>query len=128
MVSEQTEWVGHSSVLVHNCDDEVPAGPFSKVASATGKQLQKKFKHAADFGVTGNYNRANAKKFYRAIQDHLNAPGTNEIRGTYRGKPVTFHTDQNTGLTVIQNPNGGFLSGWKLNPQQLQHVVTDGKL
>lgn len=107
---------------------KVTKGAFSKVAPATTKQLQKKFKHADDFGVSGNFNPANAKKFNQAIQDHLNAPGTKEISGSYRGSSVTFHTDPNSGLTVIQNPNGSFLSGWKLNPQQLQHVLKDGKL
>ena len=104
------------------------ANAFSKVAPATAKQLQKKFKHAEDFGVSGNYNPANAKKFNEAIQNHLNSPGVKEISGSYRGNPVSFHTNPNTGLTVIQNPNGSFLSGWKLNPQQLQHVLKDGKL
>ena len=94
----------------------------------TPKQLQKKFKHAEDFGVSGNYSPANAKKFDGAIKNHLNASGTKEISGTYRGNPVTFHIDPSTGLTVIQKPNGDFLSGWKLNPQQKQHVLMDGKL
>ena len=104
------------------------AAAYSKVATTTAKQLQKKFKHAGDFGVAGNYNRANAQKYNQAIQKHLNSSGTKEIPGIYRGKPVTFHTNPDTGLTVIQNPNGSFLSGWKLNPQQLKHVLKDGKL
>lgn len=101
---------------------------FSKVAPASAKQLQKKFKHAGDFGVEGNFSKANAQKFNQAIQKHINAPGTKEIQGSYRGNSVTFHTDPKSGLTVIQNPNGSFLSGWQLNPQQLQHVLKDGKL
>ncbi|WP_211314278.1 colicin D domain-containing protein, partial [Salinicola socius] len=109
-------------------DAGFPKGTFSKVAPAITKQLQKKFKHAEDFGVSGNYSPANAKKFNQAIQDHLNASGTKEISGMYRGHSVTFHTDSNSGLTVIQNPNGSFLSGWRLNSQQLQHVLKDGKL
>jgi len=104
-------------------------GAFSKVAPATAKQLQKKFqKHAGDFGVSGNYNPANAKKSNQAIQKHLTASGTKEISGIYRGNSVNFHTNPNSGLTVIQNSNGSFLSGWKLNPQQLQHVLKDRKL
>jgi len=78
--------------------------------------------------VEGNFSKANADKFNQAIQKHINAPGTKEIQGTYRGNPVTFQTNPNSGLTVIQNPNGNFLSGWKLNSQQLQHVLKDGKL
>lgn len=99
-----------------------------KSAPATSKQLQKKFKHAGDFGVSGNYSQANAKKFNQAIQSHMNAPGTKQISGTYRGKSVNFHTNPTSGLTVIQNPNGSFLSGWKLNSQQLKHVLKDRKL
>ena len=55
---------------------------FSKVDTVTQKQLQKKFKHAADFGVEGNCNKANAQIFDEAIQRHLNASGTKEIQGT----------------------------------------------
>jgi len=32
---------------------------------------------------------------------------------------VTFYIDPNSGVTVIRDPNGSFLSGWQLNPQQL---------
>ncbi len=103
-------------------------GAFSNVAPATAKQLQKKFKHAGDFGVSGNYNSANALKFNQAIQKHLNSSETKQISGIYRGSPVTFYTNPNSGLTVLQKPNGSFLSGWKLNPQQLHHVLKDGKL
>jgi hypothetical protein len=45
---------GATPVLVHNCGDDVSFSP---------KQLQKKFKHASDFGVTGNYSPANAQNF-----------------------------------------------------------------
>ena len=92
------------------------------------KQIQKKFKHAADFGIPGHYNPDNAKKFEDAIEKHINAPGTKEIVGSYRGRDATFYLDEKTGLTVIQNPDGSFLSGWKLNKQQLHHVLTDSKL
>ena len=101
---------------------------FSKLVPTTHKQLQKKFKHAKDFGVEGSFNKVNANKFNTAIQRHLNASGTKEINGIYRGDQVTFHTNPESGLTVIQKQNGNFLSGWKLNPRQLRHVLKDGKL
>jgi hypothetical protein len=50
------------------------------------------------------------------------------VEGTYRGNPVVFFIDEKTGLTVIQAVDGGFLSGWKLNAQQLQHVLSRGRL
>lgn len=51
---------------------------FSKVAPASTKQLQKKFKHAGDFGIECNFSKANAKNFNQAIQKHLNAARTKE--------------------------------------------------
>ena len=79
-------------------------------------------------GVKSNYNKVNAKKFNKAIREHIHAPDTKEIQGTYRGNPVTFQTNPKTGLTVIQEPDGSFLSAWELSPKQLKHVLEDGKL
>ena len=104
------------------------AAPASTRVSATAKQLQKKFKHAADFGVTGNYNPANAAKFDAAIRQHIDSGATNAIRGTYKGNPVTHHVDPATGLNVIVDANGNFVSGWKLGSSQLQHVLNHGGL
>ncbi|WP_411911842.1 colicin D domain-containing protein [Rhodovulum sulfidophilum] len=42
--------------------------------------------------------------------------------------PVTFHVNQSTGLVVLQDSSGSFLSGWKLNGQQLHHAINDGKI
>ncbi len=50
------------------------------------RQIQKKFKHAADFGVSGNYNLQTAAAFAAAIQAHLQKQGVQEIAGTYRRK------------------------------------------
>jgi hypothetical protein len=48
--------------------------------------------------------------------------------GTYHGDTLTHHVDPNTGLNVIRDSSGNSLSGWKLSPQQLQQVLTTGKL
>ncbi|WP_435634643.1 colicin D domain-containing protein [Pseudomonas solani] len=39
-----------------------------------------------------------------------------------------YLVDPNTGLSVIRDSSGNFLSGWKLNPQQLLHVIKSRKL
>lgn len=96
--------------------------------NAPNSQLQKKYKHAKDFGVEGNYNPANAEKFGQAIKDHVNAPGTTPLQGTYRGQPVIHYVDPKTGLNVITKPNGELISGWKLRPEQLENVLTHGGL
>ena len=92
------------------------------------KQLQKKFKHAKHFGVIGDYSPANAMKFQLALQKHITAPTTKIIQGIYHGQPVTFFVDSQTRLNVIQETSGYFLSGWKLTPVQLNHLLTTGKL
>ena len=46
-------------------------GVTSKILNFSLKQLQKKFKHAKDFGVVGNYSTANAAKFSSAKNQHI---------------------------------------------------------
>ncbi|GAA1660557.1 hypothetical protein GCM10009830_02030 [Glycomyces endophyticus] len=92
------------------------------------KKLNKKFKHASDFDVDGNNNFANQKKFQEAMEAHVDAPGTNQVPGTYRGEDVIHYVDPNTGLNVITTPSGEFVSAWELSSAQLQHVLTTGDL
>ncbi|MGB5969456.1 MAG: polymorphic toxin-type HINT domain-containing protein [Spirulinaceae cyanobacterium] len=67
-----TYFVSDLGVLVHNA------------GYPTGK-LQHSFKHAGDFGISGNWNKDNAALFQKALQDHIdNAP--QEIPGTFRWK------------------------------------------
>jgi len=94
----------------------------------TRPQLQHGFKHAKAFGVSGNANPKTLAEFSSSLQRHVDAAGTRAIQGSYRGNPVTHHLDPATGLNVIQDSSGNFLSGWKLSSQQLQHVLTTGKL
>jgi len=100
----------------------------SDVLLNSTKQLQSKFKHAADFGVTGTANKANLSKFSSALNQHINSPGVKTIQGTYRGNPVTHHVDPSTGLNVMSDSAGNFISGWKLNPAQLENVLSRGSL
>jgi hypothetical protein len=92
------------------------------------RSLQHAFKHAADFGVSGNWNNANASAFKGAIENHLADKGTELIEGTYRGNEVLHHFNSSTGLNVITTKAGEFISGWKLSLQQTQHLLKDGKL
>lgn len=92
------------------------------------KTLQKKFKHARDFGVSGNYSLSNAAKFAKAIEKHVSSPSTKIIRGFYRKQPVKHYLDPKTGLNVIKDASGRFVSGWKLSSAQLKHVLSTGKL
>jgi len=92
------------------------------------KQLMVKFKHAIDFGVSGNFNSANRVVFEKALNAHLGDPATIAVRGTYRGNPVTHLLNPDTGLNVMRDANGKFISGWKLSEAQVKNVLTHGNL
>jgi hypothetical protein len=95
----------------------------------SSRRLQTKFKHAADFGVSGRYSVATAQAFEAAIRTHLAAPTTQAIVGTYRGQPqMTLYVNPGTGLVVIADPNGDFVTGWRLSSAQLRHVLRSGRL
>jgi hypothetical protein len=102
----------------------------SSILNFAAKQLQSKFKHAADFGVAGNYSRANAANFSSAINQHINALGTEVIHGTYRNanNPVVFYLNRTTGLNVIATPSGQFISGARLTAPQVNDILTKGFL
>jgi RHS repeat-associated protein len=105
------------------------AGSSSKVLLRSSLQLQKKFKHAVDFSVKGNWNNKDAAaKFSEAIHQHINQSGLLVRNGTYMGNPVTHYLDPMSGLNVMVDPLGSFVSGWKLNPSQLANVLFRGSL
>ncbi|SDY31251.1 colicin D domain-containing protein [Thermoactinomyces sp. DSM 45892] len=104
-------------------------GGSSNPINFSSGQLQKKFKHAKDFGVEGNYNKANAAKFEEAMQAHIKNPDTQVIPGTYRGKmPVTHYFNPNTGLNVMSDAVGNFHSGWELGQKQIEYLLKNGNV
>jgi hypothetical protein len=103
-------------------------GDPSRSVSFRESQLQHAFRHADDFGVTGNWNKAAGEAFQRAIQNHVDDAATQVIQGTYRGQPATHFYNPNTGLNVIRTQGGEFWSGWRLSPQQVQHLLRNGSL
>jgi hypothetical protein len=123
-----TPWATGIGANAKELVSRVLAKSSSRILNATTKQLQAKFKHAANFGVTGNWNKAAAGRFNSAINQHINSAGVKTINGTYRGQSVIHHINPNTGLNVISSPSGQFISGWKLNPTQLQNVLKHGGL
>ncbi|WP_179124620.1 colicin-like bacteriocin tRNase domain-containing protein [Salmonella enterica] len=91
--------------------DPLDSGRFTR------RQLDKKYKHAGDFGV--NETKKNSEtlgKFRDAIEAHLTDKDTVE-KGTYRrekGSKVYFNPKSMN--VVILKANGEWLSGWKINP------------
>ncbi|MBC6427310.1 MAG: hypothetical protein GDA51_12795 [Ekhidna sp.] len=78
--------------------------------------------------MTGNWNKAAASRFSSAINQHINSSGIKIIHRTYKNQPAIHYLNPKTGLNVISHPSGQFWSGWKLDPRQLNHVLTHGGL
>ncbi|OIV38544.1 hypothetical protein BIV57_05270 [Mangrovactinospora gilvigrisea] len=113
---------GSADVLVHN------SGGFSCDVAFDAKQINKKFKHASDFGVTGNNNKIGRAAFESSMKGFLDDSGVSKLSINYRGDPVTIYLHPQTRLAVVTKLDGSFLSGWKLSESQLSNVVDDGYL
>ncbi len=93
------------------------------------RNLQHEFSgHAPDFGVTGNWNSANADLFRQAIQDHT-ATAPQVTLGTFRGTvPVTHYFDPATNLWVAVDQSNTFVAGWKLYLSQVVDLLRKGNV
>ncbi|MCZ4061273.1 S-type pyocin domain-containing protein [Pantoea sp. LMR881] len=98
----------------------------------TRKQLDRKYKHAPDFGISDTKkNRETLTKFRDAIDAHLEDPSTVE-KGTYalvEGSKVYFNP-KNLRVVVLDK-DGMFISGWVLDPfktNQYDFYIKTGKL
>jgi hypothetical protein len=106
-------------------------GASSKIAQVTEGQLNKflvKPDHGSSFGLTGNWNPGRVGEISRVINQHINAEGTLAIQGTYRGATVNHLLNPSTGLNVVIDANGGFVSGWALSAEQQASVLFTGRL
>jgi hypothetical protein len=93
------------------------------------RQIQKKYKHAPDFGVSGNYNLENAQLFKDKVIEHMKKTSTQIIEETFKNIEVTHYFDPETGLNVFFNrDNKKFISGWLLKDDQLDNMVNRGSL
>ncbi|MCQ6256856.1 S-type pyocin domain-containing protein [Pseudomonas sp. Q11] len=97
----------------------------------TRKQLDKKYKHAADFGVSdAKKNTETLTRFRDAIEAHLADKETIE-KGTYlrkSGSKVFFN--QKTNNVVVIDKEGNFSTGWRLDPNtpQFWNYIKNGGL
>ncbi|WP_312043914.1 colicin D domain-containing protein, partial [Erwinia sp.] len=109
----------------------INTGIISESISFSTKQLDKKFKHAADFGVTTTKKNSDTIAEYQtAIRSHLDNKKTYE-HGTYLLIPeskVYFNPQSNNVVVVDKSSN--FVSGWKLDPQpkQYENFINNGTL
>ena len=101
---------------------------FSAICNFSPRKLQHEYKHAPDFGITGNWNSTNRALFIKALEDHIqNAPV--QIQGTYRGTiPVTHYYDPNTEKWVAVDLNNDFVAAWKLSNAQRDNLLNGGNV
>lgn len=103
--------------------------PPSTLVNFESRQLQKKFKHAGDFNVTGNPNPEGLKSFEQALKSHIDDPLTNKITGKYRwNQDVHHYYNPETKLNVMTKPDGNFISGWRLSETQSTDLIGGGNV
>jgi Colicin D len=91
-------------------------------------QLERKFKHAAAFGVTLSRGSAGFKAFDQALRRFVADPRTTTVWGTYRGNRALLSYQASTRLIVVRSATGDFLSGWEMTEDQLEFVVVKRSL
>jgi len=100
-------------------------------ATFSNAQLDKKFKHADDFGLsTTKKNPETLSQYQRVIESHLGDAST-YAHGTYQYVPgSTVHFNPVTNNVVILGKDGSFVSGWKLAPgtTQFENFIKNGVL
>lgn len=108
---------------------KVPKLSQSEFVNFEAKQLQKKFKHAVDFNISGSSNAEGLKLFERALKDHIDDPSTLKIAGKYRWKQDVWHFyNTETKIDVMTKMDGNFISGWKLSETQMSDLIGEGNV
>jgi hypothetical protein len=99
-------------------------GAIGKKFIFARSQLQHEFKHAGDFGISGNPNNLTLRSYENEIRNHLNDPRTNEIAGTYYDtiKGSHFFNPQ-TELWAFFKENGDYHCSWKLSIDQIKYLL-----
>lgn len=94
------------------------------------KQVQAKYVHAEIFGVEGKPCRPNFQFFKVKLVDHILDPSTEAIEGTFKkDTEVTHFFNRSTALNVmVRKDDNTFLSGWRLNKEQIKNVLERGSL
>jgi len=91
--------------------------------------LQKKFKHAVDFNISGNANSEGLKSFEQALKSHIDDPLTQQITGKYRWNHDVYHYyNSETNIDVMTKMDGNFISGWKLSDTQTSDLIGNGNV
>lgn len=108
---------------------KVSTSPPSELVNFDTRQLQKKFKHAVDFNISGNPNAEGLKLYEQALKAHIDDSLTQKITGKYRwNQDVNHYYNSETKIDVMTKPDGNFISGWKLSETQISDLKGEGNV
>jgi len=101
--------------------------PGKRNFTSESRVVQHTFKHASDFGITGNWSKLQAQKFEAVLNNHVQ--NTKPISGTYRGVlKVNHYFDPKTNLNVMVDQNDKLVGAWKLSKQQIKNLKRNGNV
>jgi RHS repeat-associated protein len=105
------------------------SSPGQRTIHATTRKLQHEFKHASNFGLSGNWSKVMEQKFLDTLQAHVNGTNTVAIEGTYRGtQDVIHYYDPTTGLNVILDLHDNLVAAWQLSKKQIEYLFSNGNV
>ena len=100
-----------------------------RTIQATTRQLQHTFKHASDFGLSGNWSTPMKQRFLDTLQAHINGANTVAIEETYRGmQKVVHYFDPTTGRNVMLDLYGNLVAAWQLSEKQIEYLLSNGNV
>lgn len=100
-----------------------------KIEFPERRKVQHEYKHAGDFGVTGNQNNAKLEEFKQKLKEHVESLDSRQIRGTYRGAiDVIHYVNSTANLWVCTEPDGKLVASWKLSATQYTGLITTGNV
>jgi hypothetical protein len=94
-------------------------------------QIGRKFKHAADFGVTLDRGKPGLEAFRDSLENFIGSPTTVRVsaaRARFQSEPAILNYDPVSRLVVVQRPDGTFWSCWRMGAVQLGDVQKFARL
>lgn len=89
--------------------------------------MQHAYKHAADFGINGNYNPANGFRLMTTLSEFMNGKGQMVVQGVLRNTPAWIYYNPLTRQFVATElDNSQLLSAWRMGPEQYQKFIQTG--
>ena len=72
--------------------------------------------------MLGTYIKENGLLFRDKIVAHIKNPKTKLINGTFKGQEVIMYFNEGTGLNIMLEARGNFVSDWKLSKDHFINV------